>query len=336
MVIKPEIRQRIVSAADALVAEGIQQPTNEQVRERMGGGSLSHISPVMREWRENQKVAAVAVRDMPKEIRAAIERVGGELWRVASQLADADVEKAQAECRERESAVSAERDEALREVERLEAALSAHRLEREADQERITELQATCHAREAETAAANQKAEGASERVKDLQAQLSQQAERLDDANDRLRSQQDTIDQLREEKSKLDFQVVSVENDLFSRTRDLETAQASLARTEQALADHREKLAALQQAHAALKAEQGAATRRVQELTEESIVLRTNGEQARAQLSEAKSELKSTTRRLEELKAADDHLHEVRAELAACQAREQELRQQLAQTKPDQ
>lgn len=336
MVIKPEIRQRIVSAADQLVAEGIELPTNEQVRERMGGGSLSHISPVMREWRENQKVAAVAVRDMPKEVRAAIERIGGELWRVASQLADADVEKARAECRERENAATAERDEALREVERLEAALGAQRLDREADQARITELEAACHDHKAEIAAANQKAEGASERVKDLQAQLTQQGQRLDDANTNLKAQQDVIEQLREEKSRLDFQVVSVENDLFTRTRDLETAQAGLERSEQALADHREELSSLQQAHAALKAEHAAAARRVEELTEESIVLRTNGEQIRSQLSEARSELKSTTQRLEELKAAEERLHEVRAELAACQAREQELRQQLAQDKPDQ
>lgn len=55
MKIKPEIRERIVVAASALAAEGIDSPTNEQVRERMGGGSLSHISPVMREWRESRK-----------------------------------------------------------------------------------------------------------------------------------------------------------------------------------------------------------------------------------------------------------------------------------------
>ena len=55
MKIKPEIKERIVEAANALVAEGNENPTNEQVRERMGSGSLSHISPVMREWRESQK-----------------------------------------------------------------------------------------------------------------------------------------------------------------------------------------------------------------------------------------------------------------------------------------
>ena len=336
MVIKPEIQERIITAANQLVAEGNEQPTNEQVRERMGGGSLSHISPVMRAWRENQKVAAIAVRDMPKEVRAAIERIGGELWRVASQLADADVEKARSECREREQAAAAERDEALREVERLEASLSAERLAREEGQERIAELETRCNELKAETAAAIQKAESASDRAHDLQAQLSQQAERLDAALANLNERQGVIDGLREDKSKLSFQVVSLESDLSAKTRELEVARASLEKADHDRNGLREELGTLQQHHAAVQAELRAASGRVEQLTDENATLRTAGEQERTQLSETRSELKSTTRRLEELKAAEQHLHEARAELAACQAREQELRQQLSQAKPDQ
>lgn len=40
--------RRIEDAAAALIAAGTPNPTNEQVRQHLGGGSLSHISPVMR------------------------------------------------------------------------------------------------------------------------------------------------------------------------------------------------------------------------------------------------------------------------------------------------
>ena len=40
--------RRIEDAAAALIAAGNPNPTNEQVRAHLGGGSLSHISPVMR------------------------------------------------------------------------------------------------------------------------------------------------------------------------------------------------------------------------------------------------------------------------------------------------
>ena len=118
MTIKPEIRQRIIDAAEKLVSEGIDRPTNEQVRECLGGGSLSHISPVMREWRDSLKDNAIAVREMPNEIRTVLERVGAELWRSASQHADEEVEKIRAESEQREKAANEERDEALREIER--------------------------------------------------------------------------------------------------------------------------------------------------------------------------------------------------------------------------
>ncbi|WP_017413034.1 hypothetical protein [Aeromonas salmonicida] len=35
--IKPEMKEKIVRAAESLRSEGVVKPTNEQVRERMGG-----------------------------------------------------------------------------------------------------------------------------------------------------------------------------------------------------------------------------------------------------------------------------------------------------------
>ncbi len=43
MNVKPDIKEKILTAANALVAEGNDNPTNAQVLERMGKGSLSHV-----------------------------------------------------------------------------------------------------------------------------------------------------------------------------------------------------------------------------------------------------------------------------------------------------
>lgn len=69
MKIKPEIRDKILSAANSLQAEGVETPTNEQVREYLGGGSLSHISPVMREWRDSKKSEVAAALEIPADLK---------------------------------------------------------------------------------------------------------------------------------------------------------------------------------------------------------------------------------------------------------------------------
>lgn len=122
--VKPEIRDRIIATANALVSEGIDTPTNDQVRERMGGGSLSHISPVMREWRESRKAKVVAALDMPADLKKAVETSLGQLWGMASKLATASVENFRQEAEAAVADATAERDEALNEIQRLEKHLA--------------------------------------------------------------------------------------------------------------------------------------------------------------------------------------------------------------------
>lgn len=122
--INPDIRDRIITAANALAAEGIDNPTNEQVRERMNGGSLSHISPVMREWRESRKAEVVAALEIPSDLKKAIETSLGQVWTAASKLASATVEKIQQDAQANIDAAATERDEALIEVTRLEARIA--------------------------------------------------------------------------------------------------------------------------------------------------------------------------------------------------------------------
>ena len=121
MKVKQEIQDKIVAAASALVAEGVKNPTNDQVRERMGGGSLSHISPVMREWRQSRQEEVVAALEIPSELKKIIESSIGQVWSAASKLASASTEAIKQEANSTIEMASNERDEALSEIARLES-----------------------------------------------------------------------------------------------------------------------------------------------------------------------------------------------------------------------
>ncbi len=125
MNIKPSIKERIINAANYLVAQGNEKPTNEQVRERLGGGSLSHISPVMREWRESRRASINTALDMPEELTQAIQMSIGQIWGVASQLASTKTEEIKAQAQETITEMQTELAEALTEVARLEKELGS-------------------------------------------------------------------------------------------------------------------------------------------------------------------------------------------------------------------
>ena len=132
--VKPEIKQRIIEVANILVSEGVEEPTNAQVRERLGGGSLSHISPVMREWRNDRKnVVAVAI-NMPTELKNSIEISLTQIWSVATKIASKDLENYKNESTMMVDSISLERDEAFNEIQRLEnhiRTLEAESIEKE-------------------------------------------------------------------------------------------------------------------------------------------------------------------------------------------------------------
>lgn len=121
MSIKPEIKDKIIAAAMALVTEGVENPTNDQVRERMKGGSLSHISPVMREWRDSRRAEVVAALEMPADLKKVVETSLGQVWTVASKLAQASVLAYRQEADAAIEEATQERDEAISEIQRLEA-----------------------------------------------------------------------------------------------------------------------------------------------------------------------------------------------------------------------
>ncbi len=125
MPVNLEIKKRIIHAADTLVAEGDDSPTNDAVRERLGGGSLSHISPVMREWRASRKEQVNAALDIPADLKKIIETSLSQVWGSASQLASVAIENVRQDAEKDIVAATQERDEALAEITRLEAQVTS-------------------------------------------------------------------------------------------------------------------------------------------------------------------------------------------------------------------
>jgi chromosome segregation ATPase len=115
-------REQIIQAANTLQDSG-EKPTMEKIRGILNGGSYSIISPVLREWKKGNEKRAVATIQMPNEAKAAFDRTGADLWQIISTLATEKLTKVQVEAEESVQYANSERDEAIREIERLESIL---------------------------------------------------------------------------------------------------------------------------------------------------------------------------------------------------------------------
>ncbi|OSJ51761.1 KfrA protein [Salmonella enterica subsp. enterica serovar Newport str. SHSN003] len=120
--------RRIEDAAAALIAAGNSNPTNEQVRQHLGGGSLSHISPVMREFRARQRaLASERTPALPPELAQLLTGQLALLWQAAVKQAEAGTLAAREQADTDIARADQERDEALAKVTALESELAVLR-----------------------------------------------------------------------------------------------------------------------------------------------------------------------------------------------------------------
>jgi len=85
---------------------------------------------------------------MPAEAKAALDRAGIDIWRIVTGLATEKLAKVQAEADEVVKSATAERDEALAEIERLEASLekaNSELLEKSEAEEKAKQLDMQVH-----------------------------------------------------------------------------------------------------------------------------------------------------------------------------------------------
>ncbi|WP_411752394.1 DNA-binding protein [Serratia sp. (in: enterobacteria)] len=124
----PDTVRRIEDAAASLIAAGTPNPTNEQVRQHLGGGSLSHISPVMRAFRARQRErASEQTPALPPELLQLLTGQLGLLWQAACKQADADTLAAREQADADIAQADQERDAALANVSQLESELAVLR-----------------------------------------------------------------------------------------------------------------------------------------------------------------------------------------------------------------
>ncbi|MGU6004699.1 DNA-binding protein [Klebsiella pneumoniae] len=126
--LSPDTVRRIEDAAAALNAAGTPNPTNEQVRQHLGGGSLSHISPVMRAFRARQREqAAEQATPLPAELEQLLTGQLGLLWQAAVKQAEAGALAAREQADDDIARADQERDEAQATVPALESELAVLR-----------------------------------------------------------------------------------------------------------------------------------------------------------------------------------------------------------------
>jgi chromosome segregation ATPase len=126
--LSPDTVRRIEDAAAALIAAGNLNPTNEQVRQHLGGGSLSHISPVMRAFRARRREqAAEQATPLPPELAQLLTGQLGLLWQAAVRQAGTDTLAAREQADADIAQADRERDEALAKVTALESELAVLR-----------------------------------------------------------------------------------------------------------------------------------------------------------------------------------------------------------------
>ena len=137
--IKEQTKARIEAAADALAADGVEHPTNAQIIKKLGGGSLSTISPVMREWRERRKENQETLLEIPPALQQSIAEVVesglAKVWATASNMAGSSIDAIKRESEIEISALESERTELLEALEVAEKALEDAKAETKRAQE---------------------------------------------------------------------------------------------------------------------------------------------------------------------------------------------------------
>lgn len=135
----PDMIRRIEDAAAALIAAGTPNPTNVQVRDHLGGGSLATISPVMRAFRARlREQESEQAPVLPAELAQLLTGQLSLLWQAAVKQADAGALAAREQADADIEQADLERDTAQARVAELESELAVLR-EVQTERDRLLE-----------------------------------------------------------------------------------------------------------------------------------------------------------------------------------------------------
>lgn len=132
---------QVFAAADAIAARG-ERPTQDKVREALGGGSFATIGPALRRWRDAQEESAqLAGVDVPDTVESRGRELLALVWREASTRAQAGHAALQSAVADLERAVEEAEAEGTRAVATVETELEKERADRAALDRRVRDLE---------------------------------------------------------------------------------------------------------------------------------------------------------------------------------------------------
>lgn len=166
-----KITEKEVYAAAQALKEAGKRVTVTAVRDKLGRGSYSTITPIVSQWREEQAEKEVLAASIPDGLADATDDFVRRLWLEASKLADVKVvaaEKASLACEEALEKTTAEleaevirleeeKGSALQKIEQLELELEKEKDKTNAVQIRAAEVDAVRKEKEEQLRAAIEK-----------------------------------------------------------------------------------------------------------------------------------------------------------------------------------
>lgn len=117
-------RAQVFNAADAISKAG-QQPTVAGVRAKIGTGSYTTITAMLREWKEQANEPDDEALDVPEEITQALGRAAEIVWKAAQDHFARELATVKKEAERTTGAALAQATEALQEIARLEQTIES-------------------------------------------------------------------------------------------------------------------------------------------------------------------------------------------------------------------
>jgi len=171
-------KDQVFQAAEQLKEDGKNVTVNAVIA--LTGGSFSTVGPMVRDWKKQEEEQATVVIEMPDNVMEAVKRAAAEIWRVANQQANEQVEKVKAEAAERVSMLEEETAEYETEVRRLEGEAEVFERDIEAVTKRAEASEQTITKLQADKAALDARLADRDQEIERLRSQLDATQSKLD------------------------------------------------------------------------------------------------------------------------------------------------------------
>ncbi len=173
----------VYDAANSLISQGL-NPTQVLVRNFLGRGSYSVISPLLRQWRQEQH--ACAKTQLPEGVNEELVRFGKKLWRCAVETANHQVVTERDQWTVEKNNLIAELEEFREVVQQLEGEADRRNDEIIDLKQQLTQSRVRCGELESQLSATEQKIKNSMNYIAQNMEPLRHESKRLKAENERL------------------------------------------------------------------------------------------------------------------------------------------------------